>query len=1196
MEGFVLECPNCGHENTPEAKFCAQCGTALTIACGVCSTVADPGAAFCTNCGAALGTAPSGENELARYLPQELLTKLESARAGRAMQGERRTVTMLFADIKGSTAAAEQLDPEDWAEIINGAFEHLIAPVYHYEGTLARLQGDAVLAFFGAPIAHEDDPVRALRSGLEIIEAIGDYRHQIESRWGVPIEARVGIHTGLVVVGEVGSDLRVEYTALGDAINVAARMEQAAEPGTVLVTDHTRSLTGGVFEFESLGPVEVKGKTEPVIAHRVLRFIGDHDSSSPTALVGRSNEMERLESLRAQLAAGSGWIASITADAGVGKSRLLREFRDSTDATTMLSVRYDQPGELAWLTGAGRSYETATPFAAVSDLLNRWWGLVDADDPFERVESAIAAVECTYPDGAALLSHIGGVHSSGEAAAFVSALEPPVLHSKAALAFTSYLEASARRRPLLVVLEDVHWADDLSLALFESIMELTERLPIGLIVAMRPYRDDTSWHIHQVAERDHPHRYHQMALSPLASEDGGALLDSLLGDTDIPAEKRLRILERSAGNPLFLEEMVRTLNESGSEDQTVPSSLAAILTARLDRLDESTRFVVQMASVIGSEFDRATLAALLDRDTPDREIIDLQRRGIFVDAGRGMLAFRHVLMQEAAYETILRRTRRELHRMIADHYVAERPDEVQGIARHLTEAGDIEAAFPYLVEAGVRATRAMALGDAIRLLTEAIDNTPIGADPADIVRAHDTLGAAHSLVPDLSKAAAVYQSLYDYGERTAEPAARVAALNRLAFATATLSGNFQEATAYLAQARELAEESGDDVGLAEYHMNSCFVASMDGDIRGALSHDQGTVEAGERAGAEGIRLEGMMRRASSYAALLELYQAEEASESALAAAKDAGAYEAQAVVESFGLGLVRYWRGDLREALELIERAQDSLSRFGSFYESINRMRAGEVFFDLGEPETALSRFAAARRVGEQNGQPFVIAAGSAGMAFVYASAGIHEPLARLREDALAAQGNPMGEFLANTVWTDLGWANLASGEFSVAADDFARGLSTSSVTQFTHKTRLLLGRALALIALERRDEAQAPLGEARDFIVSRGLVVAEPMLYWAEGEFHVANERLEEANDSLIAAHETALNLGRRCLLLPILGTRARLARATGDMAASTQHRTAALELIDTIVEPIVDETLATGLRSRWTRELDRTEVGFTV
>jgi hypothetical protein len=181
-----MQCPACSYHNADDAKFCAQCGTNLAVICGVCGTAAERGAAFCTNCGAALPDEQGATSELARYLPQELLNKLESARAGRAMQGERRTVTMLFADIQGSTAAAEHLDPEDWAEIINGAFEHLIAPVYRYEGTLARLQGDAVLAFFGAPIAHEDDPVRALRAGLEIVEAIGRYRAEVEERWGRP--------------------------------------------------------------------------------------------------------------------------------------------------------------------------------------------------------------------------------------------------------------------------------------------------------------------------------------------------------------------------------------------------------------------------------------------------------------------------------------------------------------------------------------------------------------------------------------------------------------------------------------------------------------------------------------------------------------------------------------------------------------------------------------------------------------------------------------------------------------------------------------------------------------------------------------------------------------------------------------------------------------------------------------------------
>jgi class 3 adenylate cyclase/tetratricopeptide (TPR) repeat protein len=1186
-----MQCSNCGHHNTEDAKFCARCGSGLTATCGVCGSVAPADAAFCTNCGATLSSPPeAGDSELTRYVPQELLAKLESARAGRAMAGERRIVTMLFADITGSTAAAEQLDPEDWAEIINGAFEHLIAPVYRYEGTLARLQGDAVLAFFGAPIAHEDDPVRAIRAGLEVIEAIGRYRAEIEARWGLTIEARVGIHTGLVVVGEVGSDLRVEYTALGDAINLAARMEQTATPGTVQVTEHTRSLVGDLFEFEDLGPIEVKGKAEPVATHRAVGFVGERLQALPRVLIGRAAELSRLGELRSQLGSGVGWIASVTAEAGVGKSSLLRVFHDESAADTTLAHRYDEPGEMPWMTGAGRSYDTASPFAAVRDLLRRWWGLADAADPFERVQAAIEAAGADFPDAAALLSHVAGVELTGHAEAFISALDSPILHSRTGSALMAYLEAVAEDRPTVIVLEDVHWSDDLSLALFEAVMGLTERLPIGLVVAMRPYREDRSWRIHQVADQDHPHRYHHLPLSPLARDDGAVLLDTLLGDLAVDGATRQRILDRSAGNPLFLEEMVRTLRETGSpEALAVPESLAAILTARLDRLDDSARFVVQMASVIGSEFDRATLGALLERTSPDREIVDLLRRGILVETGRGMLAFRHVLMQEAAYETILRRTRKELHRVVADHLVSRDPDAVQEIGRHLTEAGDTDAAFPYLVEAGVRATRAMALADAIRILSDAIDHTPLGADPAMIVKAHDALGTAHSLVPDLSAAAAAYQSLYDYGERESSPTARVAALNRLGFATAALGGDFAGAANYLSQARALAEEVGDDIGLAEYHMNSCFVSSMGGDLQAALGHDQATVELGERSGAEEVRLTGMLRRTLNYAALLELDQAEASAEAALAASDEVGAEENRAIIEGIASSIIHYWRGDPRRALEKIDTAQETLDRFGSFYSAINQIGGGRIAFELGEPESALSRYVEAQRAGRRLGRPFVVGTSAAGMAHVYASAGITEPLASLRDEALTSLQQPSGEFLASDLWAHLGWAGLVSGNVPQAQEDFVRGLGVSSIASFTGRPRLLLGRVMALIGLGGLDDAATVLDEARAFISTRGLVAGVPLLSWVEGEYLMATDRLEEASQPLAIAHESALGQGRRCTLLPILGAGARLATRTGDTESATRHRTAATELIETIVGSIVDQTLANGLRDRWLADLDR-------
>ena len=311
-------CQSCKTENPVGAKFCMDCGNALQNLCAECSTELPVDAKFCFSCGAKVGSpAPvssvssssasqtsAAESEvlsrLSQYVPPELLAKLESARAGGGMAGERRVVTMLFCDIQGSTEAAGSLDPEDWAEIINGAFEHLIAPVYKYEVTLARLMGDAILALFGAPIAHEDDPQRAVLAGLEILESIKPYSEQINKKWGFDLAVRVGINTGLVVVGEVGSDLRVEYSALGDAINIAARMEQTAAPDTIQITAETQRLVAPFFDFADIGGVEVKGKSEPVQAYRVNSVTGEvgqlrgiEGLDSP--LIGRSTEMKTLE-------------------------------------------------------------------------------------------------------------------------------------------------------------------------------------------------------------------------------------------------------------------------------------------------------------------------------------------------------------------------------------------------------------------------------------------------------------------------------------------------------------------------------------------------------------------------------------------------------------------------------------------------------------------------------------------------------------------------------------------------------------------------------------------------------------------------------------------------------------------------------------------------------------------------------------
>ena len=730
-----MDCPVCGHDNQAGAKFCSNCGTSLEVVCSVCSAVSPLDANFCSNCGNALDSRASRAShpDLAQFVPEELKKKNEAARAGQAMRGERRTVTMLFADIEGSTKAAEALDPEDWAEIMNGAFEHLIAPVYRYEGTLAQLQGDAILAFFGAPIAHEDDAVRAVRAGLDITRAFAPYRAQVLDNWDVHIDIRVGINTGLVVVGEMGSDLRVEYTALGDAINTAARMEQTAEAGTVRITSRTANLVAEYFDLEEIGPVDVKGKAEPVLAYQVEKAVSTPSDERPShRLVGREDELATLDSLRERLVEGSGWVCMLMGEAGMGKTRLVEEFMQRTTGSMSVSLKRDDDGELAMMKAASRSYDSAVPYSTIAQMLTSWWSLDAASEAHSRLSQIVSELEVEEPTDLDLyLAFVAGLPLPESAAAVLNQLEPPALHKRARAAVTRYFESELSNRPLMIILEDLHWADSMSLALIDDLMGLADRSATGLVFSMRPYRDEPTWEIREVAQREYHHRYQEILLDQMTSDTTTELLEVSLGELEVSEEMRQRILERSDGNPLFIEQIVLALRESEGEDEVgVPTGLESLLTARLDRLDEESKLLVQMASVVGSEFDRDTLGSLVGNDSGfDARIADLLRRGILVERpGERSFSFKHALMQEAAYSTVLLRTRRQLHLQVARYLADHAPDAVQKIATHYVAADEMELAFPYLVEAGERcavATQKQALNSLVFLYDKALGK-PLG--------------------------------------------------------------------------------------------------------------------------------------------------------------------------------------------------------------------------------------------------------------------------------------------------------------------------------------------------------------------------------------------------------------------------------------------------------------------------------------
>jgi class 3 adenylate cyclase/tetratricopeptide (TPR) repeat protein len=723
------------------------------------------------------------KSELHRYIPEELMKKLQAARDKGGMVGERRVVTMLFCDLKGSTAAAEGLDPEDWTEIMNGAFAQMIKPVYHYEGTIARLMGDALLAFFGAPIAHEDDPRRAVLAGLDIVEGIGPYREEIREKYRVDFDVRVGINTGLVVVGAVGSDLRMEYSALGDAINLAARMEQTAEPGTVRIAHDTYKLVRNLFEFRSLGGIEVKGKSEPVLAYQALsrKF-----ESGPTrgieglyaSMVGRDAELSAIRNVMADLKQGLGRIIFVLGEAGLGKTRLISEAHDVFQ--TLGHTR------AIWVETISLSYETNQAYGLFQRLMRRIGGIEYNDAPAvlrEKLSALVAILdEARRARALHVFEALFGLQSENNAIP----MDDETFKRELYEAMSLWWKARFSLQSAVLVFDDMHWCDRASAELLRQLLPLTGESALVLLFAMRAERNAPAWQIKTTADEEYNHRYTELALRPLSDADGSELVDRLLAKPALPEILRASILEKSGGNPFFIEEVVRTLIDNGvlapeeqvvngvaqrvwratraSADFAIPDNLQSLLAARMDRLEESTRGTLQLASVIGRSFYHRVLQAVDEASHElDKHLSTLLRMELIREAARVPeveYAFRNPLTQEAVYKTILIKRRRAFHQRVGEAMEAIYGDRLNGLfsllAYHFALAHQNEKAIDYYRKAAQQAVALFAYDDAIQNLRAAL--ALIEKDKQTVIHMTllEELGDVYRLLRDIGQAIAMY--------------------------------------------------------------------------------------------------------------------------------------------------------------------------------------------------------------------------------------------------------------------------------------------------------------------------------------------------------------------------------------------------------------------------------------------------------
>ena len=721
-----MRCLRCHAENRDGLKFCEDCGARLAMPCRQCGAELTPGKRFCGACGAPTAEAPRFAAPEA-YTPKHLADKILTSRA--ALEGERKQVTVLFADLKGSMELLADRDPEEARKLLDPVLDRMMEAVHRYEGTVNQVMGDGIMALFGAPVAHEDHAVRACYAALRMQASVARYADEIHRTEGVPIQIRIGLNSGDVVVRSIGSDLHMDYTAVGQTTHLAARMEQMARPGSTLLPADTLRLIEDYVQVRALGPRAVKGLAAPV---EVYELVGAGTVRSRlqaaaarglSRFVGRDGELEQLRQALDRAAAGHGQVVAVIGEPGVGKSRLYWEFTHSHRVQGWLTV---ESGSV--------SYGKASAYLPVADLLRGYFQIEAADDARKirekvtgKLLSLDRALEPALPPLLALLDV--PVDDPGWSHA-----EPAQRRQRTLEAVKHLLLRESQVQPLIVVFEDLHWIDTETQAFLDGLVESLPTARLLLLVNYRPeYRHGWSGKSY----------YRQLRIDPLPPQSADELLGALLGDDPSVGPLKPLLIERTEGNPFFLEESVRTLAETGilagergryrlakaALSLEIPATAKAILAARIDRLAPEDKRLLQAAAVIGKDVPFALLQAIAG------EPGEVLRRGLATLQGAEFLyesrlfpdleyTFRHALTQEVAYGSLLGARREALHaaagRALETLY-AERLDQAYDrLAYHFSKADDVARAVEYLTRFAERAAGMDAHGEATPALQEAL--------------------------------------------------------------------------------------------------------------------------------------------------------------------------------------------------------------------------------------------------------------------------------------------------------------------------------------------------------------------------------------------------------------------------------------------------------------------------------------------
>jgi predicted ATPase/class 3 adenylate cyclase len=984
-----MKCPKCQTENPDKKKFCRKCGAELLLACSQCGAEILREDLFCGECG------------------QKLAEALEAKEPTSEIEGERKHVTVLFSDLSGYTAMSERLDPEEVKEITSRIFEEIALVVARYEGFIEKYVGDAVMAIFGVPKGHEDDPLRAIRAAREIHDLVEAMSPGLEEKIGKPISMHTGINTGLVVTGEVNLEKGTHGVA-GDTINLASRLQDIAKKGEILVGHDTYRQAEGHFSFEPVEPATVKGKADPLQVYKVLtpkeRPVTIHRLSGLRAkLIGRKGEMAELSDAVERLRGGKGSIFSICGDAGTGKSRLVEDFK----ATLNLE-------EIQWIEGHAYAYAQDIPYFPLINFLNGIFHIEEGDSS-EKIRKKIeTGIKDLIGNSREMIPCVGNLY----------ALTYPELEDVSAELWKNRLEKSmqailaalAKRASTVFLLEDLHWADRSFAALLRRAL-LEIRQPAIVLCVYRPtFSLFTSHQLGSVSKL-----YHEIRLQDLSFTDAQDMLASLLKIENIPSELKTWIQNKTEGNPFYLEELVNTLIESEVliqengdwkitrpiRETDISSSIHGLISGRLDRLEKGTKRILQEASVIGRAFLYEILIKVsdledrIDRGLSTLERLDLIRTRSFEPDLEYM--FKHSLTQEVVYNGLLKKERQDIHQQVAlimEGLFKDRLSEFyETLAYHFSLGRSGNKAVEYLVKAGEKSLARYAVDEAHEHYKKAYDILGPKEDKTEeekkllidmlnswgyvyyylgefrifinLLESHKALaeslgdearlGMFYAWLGISNYLAGPQKESYDYlrsalelGERAGDQKVVGYACTWLPF-TCALLGLFDEGLAYGKRAQEIAESFPSDQYLFFKSLaGMCYIYAWKGNTKNVLEGAKRLLDYGERTSNSRSKAFGHLINAFGHRKTGDMALCRKESEKSVGAALDP-LYAQQAKLT---LGIAYFLDGQIQEAEDVFESLLDFSEKRGiGTFTLISQTCLSAISIAKGQMKQGFSKF-----------------------------------------------------------------------------------------------------------------------------------------------------------------------------------------------------------------------------------------------